>query len=132
MIYSLEIIEELIIAGESKANEKRVQFVEYQGSSAKEKAEQKQETDPESTAETELVRQKSESTVDQQRRQWTAIFLQNGGFKHVLGLFNAKVANLVAAEAYELKQIQFYVTLLSVFLNSAFSTGSEVALNLPS
>ena len=70
--------------------------------------------------------------MDQQRREWTTIFLQSGGFKYVLGLFNAKVDNLVAAEAYELIQIQFYVTLLSVFLNSAFGTGSTAALKLTS
>ena len=31
LIYSLEIIEELIIAGENAANRKRIEFVEYQG-----------------------------------------------------------------------------------------------------
>ena len=49
-----------------------------------------------------------------------------------MGLFNAQIKEPEITGAFELKQIQFYVTLLSVFLNSAFNTASQTILSIAS
>ena len=50
------------------------------------KEETESNTESQTTAQTK--EQEAESEMDQKRRKWTSIFLQNGGFKHVLGLLN--------------------------------------------
>ena len=66
-----------------------------------------------------------EAALEKARREWTDMFLKNGGFNYILTLFKTKTASTEMNDTFQLKKLSFLITLLRVFLTAAFGTEPE-------